>query len=98
MSIKRYSFPTEAKAEELILKLANKENELAFNKITTTETTHAIVCLGFQDKYKYNEETEESELIKKSLTYDVDVMWKDSDSKDWSDYEVNIKTPNHNFA
>ena len=92
MEIKRYSFPTEAKAKELILKLAHTENELAFNKITTTETTHAIVCLGFQNKY------EDEVLVKEGLTYDVDVMWKDVINKKWNKYEVNVKTPNHNFA
>ena len=98
MAVKRYSFPTEAKAEELLLKLANKENELAFNKLTVTETTHAIVCLGFQNVYEYNEETDESVLVKEGLTYDVDVFWKEEDLEGFAEFEVNPKTPNHAFA
>jgi hypothetical protein len=97
MTVKGYSFPTEAKAEELILNLVNTDNKLVFNKITTTETTHGIVCLKFQDKYEYNQEKKEIELIKKGLTYDVDVIWKESPNEDWSGYEVNINTPNHKF-
>lgn len=96
--IKRYSFPSEAKAKELILKLAPEKFEGTFNQLTTTEKTHAIVCLGFQDKYSFDIDTKESVLVSKGLTYDVDVMWKDSPSYGWSAYEVNVKTPNHNFA
>ena len=98
MAVKRYSFPSEAKAEELLLKLANEENELAFNKLTVTETTHAIVCLEFDDKYEYNPETEESTLVKEGLTYDVDVFWKDKSGYGWGQYEVSPSTPNHGFA
>ena len=98
MSIKQYSFPTESKAKELILKLANDKKELAFDKITTTESTHGIVCLGFQDVYDYDEETETNVLIHQALTYDVDVFWKDEENSDWLDYEVNPVTPNHKFA
>jgi hypothetical protein len=96
--IKRYSFPTKSKAKELILKLAYEENELTFDKITTTESTHGIVCLGFQDVYDYDEETETSVLIHQALTYDVDVFWKDLQGDEWLDYEVNPVTPNHKFA
>jgi len=91
--IKQYSIPTEAIASELILALAHKENELPFNKITATETTHGIVCLGFQDKYDIK-----GNLIEQGLTYDVDVFWKDLQNEDWIAYEVNPKTPNHKFA
>ena len=98
MEVKRYSFPTEAKAQELILKLAHEENELTFDKITTTDLTHGIVCLGFQDVYEYNEDTKTSELIHQGLTYDVDVFWKDLQGDKWLDYEVNPVTPNHKFA
>lgn len=98
MAVKRYSFPTEAKAEELLLKLAHEDSELAFNKLTVTETTHAIVCLGFDDKYEYNPETEESTLVKEGSTYDVDVFWKDKSGYGWGQYEVSPNTPNHSFA
>ena len=97
MAVKRYSFPTEAKAEELILKLAHIDSELAFNKITVTETTHAVVCLGFQHVYEYNAETEESVLVIEALTYDVDVFWKEDSAWGWGVYEVEPNTPNHSF-
>lgn len=95
---KKYSFPNEKKAKGLILDLAHEENELPFNKVTGTETTRGIVCLGFQHTYEYNEETEETVLIKESKVYDVDVSWKGRANKDWLDYEVNPKHPKHNFA
>jgi hypothetical protein len=98
MSIKQYSFPTKEKAQELILKLAHDENELAFDKITTTESTHGIVCLGFQDVYEYDEESETSVLIHKALTYDVDVFWKNEENSEWLDFKVEPVTPNHQFA
>ena len=98
MSIKQYSFPTKEIAQELILKLAHEENELAFDKITTTESTHGIVCLGFQDVYQYDEESETSVLVKEALTYDVDVFWKDRKGYGWLKYEIEPKTPNHQFA
>ena len=43
--IKRYSFQTEEKANELIALLSEENNP------TVTEFTHAIVMLGFQDKW-----------------------------------------------
>ena len=97
MSIKRYSIPTEQKAKELILALA-PNTELEFNKITTTETTCGIVCLGFQHVYKFNKETQESELIKEATTYDVDVFWKAEPNENWLEFQVEPNTPNHNFA
>ena len=98
MSIKRYSFPTEAKAEELILKLAHVDNALYFNEITVTNTTHGIICLGFQNVYEYNTETEETILVKEGLTYDVDILWKGNSAWGWGVYEVKPNTPNHAFA
>ena len=95
---KKYSFPDEKTAKDLILALTDEENELPFNKVTSTETTRGIVCLGFQHTYEYNEETEETVMIKESLVYDVDVYWKAEQNKDWLDYEVNPKHPKHNFA
>ena len=90
--IKRYSFPTEEKANELIALLSEENNP------TVTEFTHAIVMLGFQDKWEYNQETEESVLIHKGLTYDVDIMWKAEPLEEFNPFEVNPKTPNHNFS
>jgi hypothetical protein len=98
MSIKQYSFPTKEKAQELILKLAHDENELAFDKITTTESTRGIFCLDFQNVYDYDEETETSVLIYQALTYDVDVFWKDEENSEWLDFKVEPVTPNHQFA
>jgi hypothetical protein len=98
MSIKQYSFPTKEKAQELILKLAHDENELAFDKITTTESTRGIFCLDFQNVYDYDEETETSVIIYQALTYDVDVFWKDRKGYGWLKYEVDPKTPSHQFA
>jgi hypothetical protein len=98
MSIKQYSFPTKEIAQELILKLAHEENELAFNKITTTESTRGIFCLDFQNVYDYDEETETSVLIYQALTYDVDVFWKDEENSEWLDFKVEPVTPNHQFA
>ena len=83
---------------ELILRLANEENELAFNKLTVTESTHAIVCLGFQDKYEYDEATDSSILVESGSTYDVDVSWKGNSGYGWGQYEVHPNTPNHAFA
>ena len=97
MAVKRYSFPTEAKAEELILKLAHVDNALYFNEITVTNTTDGIACLRFQNTYKYNLDTEENELIKKGVTYDVDVFWKGQSAWGWGKYEVTPNTPNHEF-
>lgn len=94
---KKYSFPDENTAKGLILSLAHKENELPFNKVTGTKTTRGIACLGFQHIYEYNEETEETVLIKESKVYDVDVAWKDEPSIDWLDYEVEPRNPKHNF-
>ena len=98
--IKRYSIPTEQIAKDLILTLAplDTENHIVWNKLTVTEFTHAIVCLGFQDKYLYNEETQESELISKGMTYDVDIFWKDEPLDAFKEFEVEPVTPNHKFA
>ena len=96
--IKKYSFQTEQQAKNLILLLVDSDNELEFNKITTTKYTYGIVMLGFQDVYQFNEETEESILIKEGLTYDVDIFWKVEPLEEFNQFEVNPKTPNHNFA
>ncbi len=90
--IKRYSITSEQIAKDLILLLSDEINP------TVTEFTHAIVCLGFQDKYLYNEETQESELISKGMTYDVDIFWKGEPLDAFNQYIVEPKTPNHKFA
>ena len=89
--IKRYSFATEQQAKELILGLGLEPNQ------TTSKDIQGIVLLGFQDKYKFNEDTQESELVKKGLTYDLDIMWRNEPNKDWLKFEVTPKTPNHKF-
>ena len=98
MTIKQYALPSEEIAKELILALASEENELPFNKVTITETTHGIVCLGFQHKYEVNLETDEHILVKEATTYDVDVAWKEAPNENWTAYEIEPKTPNHIFA
>lgn len=92
MIAKRYSLPSEQIAKDLILQLVGEDNDLEFNRITVTDTTHGIVCLGFQHKYD-----EEGELVEESLTYDVDVAWKEL-NENWLEYEVNPDTPNHKFS
>jgi hypothetical protein len=89
--MKRYSIPTEKKAKELLL-LLRQGNE------TVTEFTYGIVVLGFQNVYQFNEETQESELIKEGTTYDIDIVWKVEPLEEFNQFEVNPKTPNHNFA
>ena len=89
--IKRYSFQTEEKANELIALLSEE------NKPTVTTLTHEIVQIGFQNEYEFNEETKESILVKEGKTFDVDIMWKDEALEDFSPFEVFPKIPNHSF-
>ena len=91
--IKRYSFNTERQAQDLILLLTNEDNKLIFTEITTTETTKAIVCLGFHNEYD-----KDGILIVEGTTYDVDVFWSDIPNEDWIQYEVTPNTPNHKFS
>ena len=105
---KKYSMPTEAVAETLILALStpNEDGSLpSFRDVKGTEGTHAIVVLGFQDEIIIDEETEE-EVIVAGLTFDVDVIWKqkfDEDGvafiydADWVQYEVHPEFPKHRF-
>lgn len=102
---KKYSMPTEAKAEELILALNTSEDVVPFRNITVTEGTHAVVALGFQDEIIIDEETEE-EVIVAGLTFDVDVIWKQKFDEegveliydaDWVEYEVSPEFPKHRF-
>lgn len=88
--IKKYSFPTEIKAFELI-------NLIAEGKPTVTEHTKGIAYLGFQNEYEFNEETEESVLIKAGETYDVDIFWRVTPFAEFTPYEVNPVTPSHRF-
>jgi hypothetical protein len=97
MATKRYSFPTKSKAEELILKLTHVDNDLDFNEITVTTTTDGIACLGFQDVYQYNLDAGKNELVKKGVTYDLDVFWKGDSAWGWGKYEVTPNTPSHEF-
>ncbi len=88
--IHRYSFPTEIKAKELINTLELKEGQ------TTSNLIDGIVVIGFEDKYEYDEETSESILIKKGETFNVNVWFKNTPPKEWDNFEVFPKTPNHN--
>ena len=88
--IKKYSFPTEQKAFELI-------NLISEGKPTVTEFTKGIAYLGFQNEYEFNEETQESILIKVGETYDVDIFWRVTPFTEFSEYEVNPVTPTHKF-
>ena len=91
MIVKRYSFPSEQIEKEIIA-------TLNLNGKSYTNKVRCIVELGFQDKYLYNEETQESELISKGMTYDVDIFWKDEPLEAFNQYIVEPKTPNHKFA
>ena len=83
--IKRYIFPSEEIANNLI-------SELNLQGGTTNCYICGIVKLVFQD-----EEIEDSVLIKKATTYNVDVFWRDEALSSWKAYEVEPKTPNHSF-
>ena len=96
---KKYIFNTEAEAETMILTLAQQDedgNLPNFREVRNTPTTYGVVVLGFQDKYEFNEVTEEMELIEAGTTFNVDVAWKTIDTS-WSTYEVFPVTSNHNF-
>ena len=84
--IKRYIFPSEEIANNLI-------SELNLQGGTTNCYICGIVKLVFQD-----EEIEDSVLIKKATTYDVDVFWRDEALNTWKMYEITPKTPSHEFA
>ena len=84
--IKRYSFPSEEIANNLI-------SELNLQGGTTNCYICGIVKLVFQD-----EEIEDSVLIQKATTYNVDVFWRDEALNTWKMYEVTPKTPSHEFA
>ena len=86
----KYSFPTQKKAEELIMTLAKKDDDGNLpnvKDVKTTEYTNANI---------YDEETETYELIPGD-SYDVDVAWKDAANTDWDKYEIDVETPRHRF-
>ena len=96
---KKYIFNTEAKAEEMILSLANANEDGTlpnFRQVRVTDTTKGIVVLGFQHEYGIDEETGDTVMTKESYTYDVDVVWK-TVNEDWSQYEISPSNPSHNF-
>ena len=96
---KKYIFTTEAEAETMILTLAQQDedgNLPNFREVRNTPTTYGVVVLGFQDKYEFNEVTEEMELIEAGTTFNVDVAWK-TVNESWDAYEVFPVTSNHNF-
>ena len=70
---KKYSMPTMAIAEELIMALAtpNEDGSMPTCKqVTSTEATHAIVCLGFQDDIIISK-VNEIEVLSSSLTQKI---------------------------
>ncbi len=109
---KKYSFPTEEKAKELIKSLlSDEQQETNIRKVSVTKYTNGLRYLGRTDVTETNEETKETIIIKKGKTWDVDVEWRDtltkkqweqSPLKEWADedsrFEVNPKSPNHNWA
>jgi hypothetical protein len=97
MEIKRYAFPSEAKAEELILELITDDSQLTFKEIRVSDYSLGVVVLGFENVYDYDAETDTHILIKESFTYDVDVVWKNEQLNSWIEHEVIPNTPNHNF-
>jgi len=96
--INRYSFPDEVTAKQLLETLIPKGSSLSFKDITVTELTNGINAWGFEDKFSYDPKTDKQVLIKKGTTYNVDVMWKTSQPKEWAQYEIKPVTPNHKFA
>jgi hypothetical protein len=91
----RYSFQSEQQAKELITKLLPKDAKIEWNKLTVSEHTHGLQIWGFEDKYSFDAETKESVLIEKGLTFNVDVVWKDTPPIEWDKYEVTPTTPSH---
>ena len=86
----RYAFTDEKTALNLLGKLGDYSKGY-------TDYTHAIVVLGFQDKYDIDADGNQI-LIKKATSFDVDVIWKGTQPKEWEAYEVIPATPNHTFS
>lgn len=70
---------------------------IADNRLKDLKGTIGIVHLGFQDVWSYDVETQKSILVKKGLTYDVDILWENEASEAFKEYEVHPTTPNHSF-
>jgi len=108
--IKRYSFTNEQQAKELVLELFNIQivsedeegNPIEDNRTlkqilglkTTSKDVQGIV-LDIQPSLKYDEEGEVIEV--EHSTYDVDIVWRNEAGEEWQAFEVEPKTPNHNF-
>ena len=96
---KKYSFPTEEKATELIKSLLSDEQKNTnIRKVSVTKCTNGLHYMGKTDTIETNPETGEVTVIKEGTTFDVDVMWRNEPLPSWEQYEVNPKTPNHNWA
>ena len=96
---KKYIFNTEAEAEEMILALAQLDedgNLPNFRDVKRTETTKGIVILGFQDKLGLDEESGEFVITEEGTTFNVDVSWI-TVNEDWNSFEIFPETSNHNF-
>ena len=96
---KKYIFNTEAEAEEMILALAQLDedgNLPNFRDVKRTETTKGIVILGFQDKLGLDEESGEFVITEEGTTFNVDVSWI-TVNEDWNSFETLPETSNHKF-
>lgn len=94
-TIKRYSFPNEATAAKLLMQLAPAQLKGTFKQLTKTTHTDGIVCdVRPQPVIDANGKI----ILKEHTTYDVDIMWSAASHPDFEPYEINPKTPNHNFA
>jgi hypothetical protein len=94
---KKYSFPSLELATSLVLDLKENDDSRTFRQVTVTPTTKGVVCLGFINKYAYNEETEENEIIEVGTTFSVDVYWYSEPNEDWNQYEITPNNPIHTF-
>ena len=105
--MKRYSFKTKTKAKNLVSALApiDAEFPIEWNRLTVTETTHAIKVWGFEDKQvpildENGMQTFDADGLPlfdtiKGLTYNVDISWKGEQPKEWEQYECFPTTPSH---
>ena len=96
---KKYIFNTEAEAEEMILALAQLDedgNLPNFRDVKRTEVTKGIVILGFQDKLGLDEESGEFVITEEGTNFNVDVSWI-TVNEDWNSFETLPETSNHKF-
>jgi hypothetical protein len=108
--MKRYSFTSEDLAKNLVSALAPIDalNPIEWNKLTVTETTHAIKVWGFEDKHipildengmqTFDEDGLPLVDIIKGKTYNIDVVWKGEQPSEWEQYEVFPLTPSHTVS